>query len=85
LVFPFFPPYKQLPPAGVEHTSNSAENSQILKAGGADSGALGGDSGHFDPELQAVVEAAVDAWLTRATATPAGILEMVKAALSRKR
>ena len=68
---------------GPEHPSNSCGKVADCEAGGAESGALGGDSvekhAPADPDLAALITA----WPTLPAALKSGIVAMVKAADAR--
>lgn len=40
-----------MPQTGLEHTAKSSELTEVAGQGGAESGALGAQSGHFGPAL----------------------------------
>jgi hypothetical protein len=63
-------------PTGSEHPPESLDNSHVPESRGAESGALGGDSIPFSPDLVQVITA----WPQLPEAMRAGIVAMVRAA-----
>ena len=61
---------------GIERTDKSPEKTTLSVDGGADSGALGGQSCPIDPALASLI----GAWPTLPEPIKAGILAMIRAA-----
>ena len=61
---------------GLKHMPESPGKADVSATGGAESGALGAQSGDIPPDLRLVVEV----WGTLPEATKVGILAMVRAA-----
>ena len=75
---PVFPVFSKVSvtPTGFEHTANSSGNQGVMPQGGAESGALSGNSAPIDPDLAHII----NRWPGLPAAIRAGITAMVKAA-----